>query len=530
MVRIDFDRRRRCGLAALAGSTLLLLGGCNSEDPLYCCSTIESCQRNGGEPTIQVCTDPERPHCDDEGYFGLARTCVPDPGGQVCGTADECSSEAPACVDHLCVDCEDSSQCDPDAPTCDVATHECIGCQADTDCSAFVDAPRCLTGQGTCVACLEADDCGEGAPICADNTCVECAGPDDCSSPTPICSSNQCVQCTGPDDCTGAAPTCDANTCRGCAADSECASDACDEDGGTCFAEQAVIYLATTGIANGTCTRAEPCNSFARALTQVTAERNVIKAAPGTYEGQVEIEGITVTILADGATVHPPPNQSAVSVSDGADATIEGLTVTGTVGSGNTVAVTCTAALLRLRRSTVIANTGGGGVSISGCAFSLLNNVIAINGSPTSAFGGVQVSNIATEGVHEFSFNTVTGNVATANEITGVVCGLVAVPLTFSSNVVYDNLATGTGTQVGGDDQCAWTFSDIGPETIAGAGNINADPLFVAPDLESQDFHLQPTSPARNTADPESTLARDIDGDRRPAGERSDMGADEVTK
>jgi serine/threonine protein kinase len=66
----------------------------------------------------------------------------------------------------------------------------------------------------------------------------------------------------------------------------------------------------------------------------------------------------------------------------------------------------------------------------------------------------------------------------------------------------------------------------VGPDTATGDGNMNEDPAFVDP--ENRDFHLQPTSPVRDAADPTANLKRDIDGDTRPAGGRSDMGADEV--
>ncbi len=66
------------------------------------------------------------------------------------------------------------------------------------------------------------------------------------------------------------------------------------------------------------------------------------------------------------------------------------------------------------------------------------------------------------------------------------------------------------------------------PRGVAGTRNISEDPEFVDPGVEERNFHLQPASPARNAADPEATVARDIDGDTRPAGERSDMGADEI--
>jgi hypothetical protein len=202
------------------------------------------------------------------------------------------------------------------------------------------------------------------------------------------------------------------------------------------------------------------------------------------------------------------------------------LKVTGVIGAGATVAVTCTGATLRLRRSTVVGNTGGGGVSISNCEFSLVNNVIALNGAATSTVGGVQVSSIAGTGLHEFQFNTVTANTATSNVNTGLECGLISTALAFANNIVYGNQVSGTGAQVGGDADCAWTYSDIGPQTVVATGNINADPQFV--DAGNRDYHLMSGSPAVNAADSAATVDRDLDGDMRPQGSGPDMGADEV--
>ena len=527
--------RLRLGIAPLAIILLCLVAaaGCKKRNPLFCCTSEVSCTASGIDEPITPCTDPERPYCDDTGpdgtgLFGHGRTCIADPMGAPCNTAEECAAERPVCLDHLCVQCEQASQCDASAPACSDTTHLCGACTEDSDCSAVADAPHCLVDEGTCAACVVNDDCGGDTPVCAAGACVQCAGTDDCGADTPVCLANQCVQCDGPDDCSAAAPVCgDGNACRGCLADAECASDACDEDaGGRCFDQADVIYISPRGKA-GACTRDAPCASFEQAIGHVTGTRNVIKAAPGTYDGQVVIDDTAVTILADGATVTPPANQTAVSVVNGGDATIEGLTVTGVVGNGNTVAVTCDASRLTLSRSTVIGNTGGGGIELSACEFSLTNNIIANNGNVNSPFGGVQISNIAAEGLHEFEFNTVTRNVATPNSATGLACGFIAVPLPFSNNIIYGNLADGTGTQVGGDDDCTWNYSDIG-EAVTGTDNINEDPAFV--DVKNRDFHLGPRSPARNAADPAATLARDIDGDARPAGKGYDMGADEATE
>src|SRR5262249_20310373 len=139
---------------------------------------------------------------------------------------------------------------------------------------------------------------------------------------------------------------------------------------------------------------------------------------------------------------------------------------------------------------------------------------------------GVEIQNIGTTGVHDFLFDTVSANRGGTNATTGLVCGVVNAQLVFADDLVYGNVVTGTGTQVGGDSHCTWTYSDVGPQATNGTGTLDAARLFVSP--STGDSHLQPGSPAIDAAAPAATLSWDIDGDARPAGARSDIGADEV--
>jgi hypothetical protein len=332
--------------------------------------------------------------------------------------------------------------------------------------------------------------------------------------------------------------------CRGCT-DGECPSDVCNTGTGACVDEADVIYLAPGGTA-GSCTQAAPCATFAQGLLQVAGSRNVIKPAAGTY-GEFTVNGIAVTILGDGATIQTGANdQDLVTVTNGANVTITGLTIRNAGGTGRGVVCgTGAASTVVLRGATVSGNAGGGvsasnctvtvdsstvsgnaggGVSLSGGAFSLVNNWIVNNGSGSTLYGGVQVGDIGVAGSYVIEFNTIYNNNANNSFPSGVSCPTVGVPLTLSNNIIYAN----DSDSQAGLGMCAFTYSDIGPQAVSGTGNINTLPTFV--DSDNGDLHLQAGSAGIDAADPAATLAVDIDGDARPQGARRDMGADEVVE
>jgi hypothetical protein len=174
---------------------------------------------------------------------------------------------------------------------------------------------------------------------------------------------------------------------------------------------------------------------------------------------------------------------------------------------------------LDLTQSTITSNLGGG-IYTSGAEFDITNNIIAANGTISTSLGGVSID-VITERIHTFEFNTIAGNWHLP-DFAAVSCSATALfPLTLSNNIVYGN----TDPQVGGTN-CAFTYSDIGPAMAAGTGNINTDPMFINP--AAGDYHLGPSSPAREVADPAATIGVDLDGDPRPQGARRDIGADEV--
>jgi len=377
----------------------------------FCCLSTLSCTEAGeavGEdtPPVTPCTDPATPYCTDNvsSALGDRWSCVPDPLGQACTEPSECPEERPLCIEQWCVQCASGADCGDASPFCFEDTGLCGPCTLDDDCSDRPDAPWCLEATGGCVGCRDVTDCGSAtAPVCDEGT----------------------------------------HACRGCADDSECASDVCDRNSGECVAEANVIYLDPTGVTSGNCPRAEPCATFAYGLTQVTGSRNVIKAVPGDYSGQIVISGDAVRILAAGATIAPAStNQSVVVIDNGANVSIDGLTIQGAGGTGNPVGVVCSPGAgspptFALRGAVVTGNVGGG-VSITSCATTLVNNMIVRNGGPSASIGGVKLDSVSSL---MFDFNTVADNATTSESFAaGVQCSAIS-GVMLTNSIVYGSAA-----------------------------------------------------------------------------------------
>ncbi|HEY72542.1 MAG TPA: hypothetical protein G4N99_04645 [Thermoflexia bacterium] len=77
-------------------------------------------------------------------------------------------------------------------------------------------------------------------------------------------------------------------------------------------------------------------------------------------------------------------------------------------------------------------------------------------------------------------------------------------------------------SDVWGNSGCDWGCANVFSDTAS----LSADPLFV--DFGGGDFHLALKSPCVHAADPGDTLTWDMEGDDRPLGRGSDIGADEA--
>lgn len=388
----------------------------------------------------------------------------------------------------------------------------------DSDCPDAGDTGRC-TSSATCVAPTSVCD------VAGTMTCVQCVAPSDVSA------------------CTNTTPTCGADhACHACSKHDDCpASSACLPDGSCALATQ-VAYVDPVAGSGSQCTQATPCKKVSDALNTT---RPYVKLT-GTVDEAVTINNQNVTILASPGAKLTRTNPGVIlkvdgtsvveivdlAVSDGLGGTGIGIsmppgnaaaltllrtTVTNNTGGG----ISASGGRLTLSQSTVSLNTAGG-IAISGAQFDITNTFIVKNGGVASSFGGVKLDSIGA-GTRRLDFNTIADNQGMDGLALGVFCVPGSQPMVFSNNIVYENQIGGTRTQVSGPN-CSWTYSDIG-DTVSGVGNLNADPMFVNPNLGN--FHIKATSPARDAADPAATLAVDFEGEARPQGPHSDMGADE---
>lgn len=443
-----------------------------------------------------------------------------------CDGVDCTATDGP--LDSPPVSCDGNgpdTTCPADNPVC--VSGECVGgCTVDTDCDGrAASESTCHVGSGDCVTCDEDDRQAE--PGSAEE---ECPGTNNA-----VCDA-------------------DTHTCRACEAHEECFSGVCDA--GVCASESAVVYLDLSGTDGGACgTRAAPCLTLNGAVDRVQADnvlhKYIVMTPSGTpYQARgnmdrADFDDVDVYVVGTGATVNRNGAGEVIDVHGGSDVTIEGLEVSNATGTTTGTGIIVNASTLtllnakirnnayrgvnavatsnlRISRS-VISNNDGGGVSLESGTFVIVNNVIAGNGDELlSSFGGVSVNGSGTTNLLEF--NTIVSNSATAGTADGIICNNV-------SFVARNNIVTGDGANPRYSGNCSHSHTLWTP-TGAAPGLTNMEIADQSNYQFTADFHIGATSVAAGKAQSTNLtgeLLFDMDGDARTGGGTTvDVGADEI--
>lgn len=423
-----------------------------------------------------------------------------------------------------------------------------LECPEGQTCNTLASPPVCVAGGGSG---------GADAPVAGDGPLVD-------GRPGP--------QCTVDSDCASsvATPICDpaSHTCRGCVADAECTAGVCHELAGTCVPDAQVVFLspAPVGTDAGTCTRAMPCASFNYAFLQLSPTRTVVRIGDGSYSdgAHLSITGTEVVLSGEdrdpaGATITSTNPGGVIQLDLGTDAVLEGVTITNGAGDGifargqlvvsrvtvsgsggmginmsgqgsttlslldsriatsQLQGVYSTKGNVDLERDYVLGNLGGG-IHVQQGGVTIVNTIVAQNGTTSSAIGGIRLDNpLAPSIVHDtIAYNQ---NSTGSLNAPGLQCNS---SLSVTNLIFADNGTLGERPYSSLVAPAHSLFE--GSTAPQGMGNRAGSAAFV--DVATGDFHILSTSAAIDAA-ATSAIDDDIDGDVRPYGAGPDMGADE---
>lgn len=405
-------------------------------------------------------------------------------------------------------------------------------------------------------SCQTSAQCNAQAPYCSAESCAPtCSADMECpgfaqSAAEQFCVSGACVTCRAEmNDCGDSTPVCDDGTCRRCERHDECASGVCASDG-SCVAEASVVYVSPNGSASSECTRMDPC-SLTRGV-QLTPPRQFLVLASGTHAlpAPLTITG-TRSLIGSGATRPVITNSTTgpiLTLGLGADVTFEYVEISGAQNSaggpqGNGIECPQANTTLRMKDSVVSQNAAAGidgrncTVEVSTSTFTGNGQAIGVVDSKATIERSSFVSNQTAlfldagifvvrnnfvvrnqEGLDLFANDgtAIEHNTFADNSIYGARCQVFTVTLQFPNNLFARN-----GANIGGMNDCSFPNAILADTDIA--------PLkFKSPDTAPFDYHLTAGSSALDLAAASPSVLVDFDGEARPAGAASDVGADEL--
>jgi hypothetical protein len=232
-----------------------------------------------------------------------------------------------------------------------------------------------------------------------------------------------------------------------------------------------------------------------------------------------------------------------IHIGNNASATISNTLLSGNTASFGGALGVFSGSTITITNSTISGNNTdfefgqGGGIHISdpNSSIHMMNSILADNqtrdhGAAISSDGGtVNLTNVLITGNHSSSqnanvfaignthFNVMNSTIADNNPSGAQAVILWSGGLTMTNSIMWNN-AYNIQLDPGCMDCADVTYSDIAGGWT-GTGNIDQDPLF----LNSEDYHLQITSPCINKGTLTGAPLMDLDGNRRDAD--PDMGA-----
>jgi len=269
-----------------------------------------------------------------------------------------------------------------------------------------------------------------------------------------------------------------------------------------------------------------PCATVQRAVDQAVDGDTVLVAA-GTYTGagvvatvgkSITLKGghtrtgsYTATVWSYAPELYPTILSGGLRVNGPAAVVVDGFRIT---GGSDGVYVSGSGGQLTLHRCWVYGNTASG-VRVENGSYTLINNVIAGNGSGTGT--GLRTANSTGVLIH----NTFGRNNNRAAVINGTAV--------FTNTIFYDH---GVGLEIPAGSSATiqatlwWNNATniINGSLIRGSIDLTGDPAFVNPG--GMDYHIEGNSEAIDQG-VDAGVREDIDRDLRPILAGFDIGADE---